>query len=871
MKPRLTQRVQKWCCRFIVIAMLAWAAVPCLAEDQSPAAAEVAKQRLNFEDHIVPIFKTHCFRCHGEKVKKAGLDLRRRSSIVKGGDSGQALFAGKPVESLVVNRVTSGEMPPDEKTRITEKEIATLKAWVSAGAAIKGAKEAPLVDAGEDREVTDDDRRFWAFQPPLRPSIPSVKSAAQVRTAVDAFLLARLEQSNAKFNSDASKRVLIRRVYFDVLGLPPSPADVEEFVRDDRPDAYERLVDRLLASPRFGERWGRRWLDVAGYADSDGYLAADRLRPEAWRYRDYVIRAHNEDKPFDRFILEQIAGDELVDWRRADEITPAVADDLIATGFLRTALDPTYAGYAEPLECHKVVADTVQIVSSTFLGLTVHCARCHSHKFDPISQTDYYRLHSLFLASYDPQRWQVSLARHIPLATESELEANRKTQARLKELQAAIEQLTKRTRDRFLDERLAHIADAKRRGDIKAALLIDSKKRNANQKDLVKKHANGLKFAEPDLAQRFPKFAAQVAALRNAIAAEQALMKKVVQVRGLQDLDDKPPTGKLLIRGDFKKPGKAVEPGVPVVLSPEGFQFSPQPAYKTSGRRLALGKWLIDRRNPLTARVHVNRVWDHYFGRGLVETVDDFGKAGSKPSHPELLDWLAVEFQENGWSRKALHRLLLTSSAYRQSSAPNAALAESDPDNILLGSWRPRRHDGEVIRDSILAVAGKLHRNMYGAPVPVQRHGDGRVVVADSPVGNRPSVYVIVRRSQPVTILDLFDTPKMEINCTRRTQSIVVTQPLAMLHSKFAETNARVLVDRLSREAPNDELHRIDLAYQLLFARGPRVKERTEAVNFLNEVSAAYGGKPDAKASRRAAWDQFALVLLNSNEFLYVR
>jgi Protein of unknown function (DUF1553)/Protein of unknown function (DUF1549)/Planctomycete cytochrome C len=833
---------------------------------------------LNFEDHIVPILKSRCFKCHGAKVKKAGLDLRRRFAILKGGDSGQALFAGKPDKSLIVNMVTSREMPPKGQRQLTADQIATLKRWVSQGAAIKGKTETPLKDSAEEADVTQADRRFWAFQPPTKPPVPAVKMIGRARTPVDVFLLAKLERKRAGFNRDASKNVLARRVYFDVLGLPPTPEEVDAFLKDRRPDAYERLVERLLASPRFGERWGRRWLDVAGYADSDGYLAADRIRPEAWRYRDYVIRAHNDDKPFDRFVLEQIAGDELADWRRAKRITPELADNLIATGFLRTALDPTYGNYAEPLECHKVMADTIQIVSSAFLGLTVQCARCHSHKYDPISQTDYYRLNAIFLASYDPNRWQVSLARSIPLATEAEqariATANRLVRQRVKQLNAEIARLTVDCRGRFLDERLASISDPAVRAKVKAALLLDPKKRNSGQKKLVRQYAPKLKSAESDIAARFPKSRAEMTRLRAAAAAESALTKKIVQLRGLQDLGDKATQAHLLIRGDFKNPGKTVEPGVPVVLTPPNFRFPVRSGYKSTGRRGALARWLVDRRNPLTARVHVNRIWAHYFGRGIVPSLDNFGKAGARPSHPELLDWLAVEFQSRGWSQKALHRLILTSTAYRQSSQPNARLATSDPENVLLGSWRPRRHDGEVIRDTVLAVTGKLNRKMYGPPIPVARHPGGQVSVANTPAGNRASVYVIVRRSQPVTLLELFDTPKMEINCTRRTQSIVVTQSLTMLNSAFAETNARALADRLRAEVPANEDRRLDRMYRLLYSRMPTASERSTIREFLDGIVRANLAKGTTtgprRAVREAAWDQLALVLLNSNEFLYV-
>ena len=835
-------------------------------------------KRLTFEADIVPILRTHCLKCHGAKKQESGLDLRRRFAILKGGDSGPAIVPGKPGDSLFIIRIVDGEMPPEGEPRIDAKQIDRLKKWIAAGAAITGKTERPLPATGG---VSDADRRFWSFQPPKRWPVPAVRNRGRVRTPIDAFLLARLEEKGAGFNPDAPRRVLVRRVYLDLIGLPPTPRQIHTFLTDPHPDAYERLVDRLLASPRYGERWARHWLDVAGYADSDGYLEADRLRPEAWRYRDYVIRAVNSDKPFDRFVLEQIAGDELADWRRAKEITPELADNLIATGFLRTAADPTYGNYKEPLECHKVMSDTMQIVGSTFLGLTIQCARCHNHKFDPISQQDYYRLNAVFLSSYDPRRWVVSLARSIPLATDAEQQRiarrNAAVAARIKQLNAEINAVTVRYRDKSLDEQLAQIADSTVRQKVKAALLIGAKKRNTVQKQLVARYAPKAAIAEKDLAGRFPAYKTELTALRAAVSAEQKLTKPIVRLRGLMDLEGKPAAAHILIRGDFRKPGRTVTPGPPAVLVSQNDRFRIRPGYKTSGRRLALARWLVDPHNPLTVRVHINRIWAHHFGRGIVSSLANFGKTGARPSHPKLLDWLATEFIARGWSQKALHRLILTSTAYRQSSAPNPKLRQIDPDNILLGAWRPHRHEGEVVRDSVLAVAGKLHRNMFGRPIPVTGHRDGMVTLADAPAANRSSIYIIVRRKQPVTFLQLFDVPRMRINCTRRTESIVVTQSLSMLNSRFIETNAHALAERLLKQEPSDEAARLNFAYELLFGRLPGDGERISVNEFLEGVVRAELGPKFASAAetdkatvRKRAWSQLALVLLNSNEFVFV-
>jgi hypothetical protein len=663
------------------------------------------------------------------------------------------------------------------------------------------ARAQKVAGQGKAPAIADEDRRFWAFQSPRRPAVPSVKATEQVRNPIDAFLLAKLEPSGLSFNNEASREVLLRRLCFDLVGLPPTPEQLAEFLADARPDAVERLVDRLLASPAYGERWARHWLDMAGYADSDGYLAADRLRPEAWRYRDYVIQSLNDDQPYDRFVTEQLAGDELSDWRRVDKLTADMARQLTATGFLRTASDPTYPGYTEPNEIHQVISDTIQIVGSTFLGLTVQCARCHDHKLEPISLRDYYSLRAVFLPALDPGRWQPSEVRGIRMAQE-------------KELVAILEH------NRQVDEFNKQQLNAK--GEFR-------KKLNAKLTTLAL-GVNPQKKPVPPL------------------------------LRGLMDLDGKCPEGRILRRGDCNKPGAVVAPGVPEVLTPPGFQLPAKAGYKTSGRRLALARWLTDPAHPLTARVEVNRMWAHHFGRGLVATVANFGRSGARPSHPELLDWLATEFVRSGWSRKAMHRLMVTSAAYRQSSALDPVRATADPKNDLLSSWRPRRLEGEVVRDSMLAIAGKLNPKRFGSPTPVAAKGDGSVGTADDAQGNRRSIYLIVRRSQHLTLLDLFDVPMMEVNCPERNVSTVPLQALALIHSPFSERNAAALADRILKTAPADDGARIVYAFRLAFSREPRPAE----VARIRSFTKAIGGEP------RSAWSQVALVLFNSNEFLYV-
>lgn len=842
---------------------------------------------IKFESDILPILELRCAKCHGDNKLEAGFDVRRRFAIFKGGDSGPSIVEGKPDESLLIERIDKNEMPPADEGRLDDKQKALIRQWVLAGAPTIKNPEPPLEESEIASRISDEDRQFWAFKAPVRPAVPVVKAVDRVRNAVDAFLLEKLEAKGLTFNSEAPRELLMRRLYLDLWGLPPTIEQADEFLQDDRPNAYDLLVDRLLAAPQYGERWGRHWLDVAGYADSDGYLAADRLRPEAWRYRDYVIEALNRDVPYDQFVREQLAGDELTDWRRGEEITPEIERQLSATGFLRTAMDPTYPGYIEPNEVHQVLADTVQIVSSTFLGLTIQCARCHSHKFDPISQRDYYAIQAVLLGAYDPARWQPSEVRGIPLATEAQAarinEHNKKVDERLATLLATAGELTTRFRKKRIIEILNSATtpasetppDPTLVDKLLAAVALAPDKQNEEQKQLVARHLPGTVWNEEELSKRFPEFADDIAKLKAAGAAEAALKKPIAKLRALADMDDKPAEGRILKRGEHSKPGGAVGPNVPEVLVPVGYQLPVQPGYKTSGRRLAFAKWLTDPGHPLTSRVHVNRLWAKHFGRGLVPTVGNFGRSGVKPSHPELLDWLATEFIALGWSQKSLHRLLVTSTAYRQTAAVDPAKVAADPENKLWGAWHPRRVEAEVLRDGMLAVAGKLNPQMLGSPANVAPQSDGAVIDTDDAAGRRRSIYQIVRRSQHLTMLELFDTPLMEVNCPDRTVSIVPLQALAMLHGPQAERAAQALGERTVAAATTDD-ERIAWIYRVLLTRLPRDTERHYLSAFLEEIrKEQLSSKPtptaaDQEAATRAAWKEAALVLLNSNEFLFV-
>ncbi|MFN0198283.1 MAG: PSD1 and planctomycete cytochrome C domain-containing protein [Planctomycetaceae bacterium] len=873
------------------MTLICWLATGCLIVSliaPKPTHSDNAPAPILFETHIAPVLEARCIKCHGGEKLEGGLDLRRRFTILKGGDSGTAFIPDKPDESLLLTKIEAGEMPPPGEDPLDEQQKQIVRAWIASGARLKNETEPPLEEAEPVSRVTDEDRQFWAFQTPVKPPVPAVQHIEQIRTPIDAFLLAKLEERGLTFQADAPKSSQIRRLYFDLIGLPPTPEQLAEFLSDDSPDAYERLVDRLLASPHYGERWGRHWLDIAGHTDSDGYLAADRVRPEAWRYRDYVIQSHNDDTSYDQFVTEQLAGDELSNWRQGDELTPEMVRQLTATGFLRTASDPTYPGYIEANEVHQVMSDTMQIIGSSFLGVTIHCARCHQHKYDPLSQRDYYSLQAILLPALDPdlKRWVPSEVRGIPLATESEQvrlqQMAQKADARIADLNAAIAEVGSRYRVKRAKEWIAGSTtqiDAKERENLLVAVAVAEAQRNDEQKNLVAKYIPAVNLTDDELKKLYPKYQSELSPLNAAVAAELAIKANtgIVTLRGLRDLDGPVAEGHVLIRGDHDKPGAVVAANVPEVLAPAGYQLPAQEGYKSSGRRKAFAKWLTDRANPLTARVQVNRMWAHHFGRGIVATRANFGRTGSAPSHPELLDWLATEFMDSSWSMKTIHRLIVTSSVYRQSSAVTPALTAADPDNLLLGAWPPRRYEGEVIRDSLLAISGQLNERFYGQPVPVQQLGDGSVITADDDQGRRRSVYVMIRRSQHLTMFDLFDTPMMEVNCPERPSSIVPLQALALWHGPFAERSAQLLAERIMLSNPAEEPARVQTAYQLLFSRNALPHEVEMIQTFVRTAIAqiqAESGTVDSPATRQAvektAWTQAALVLLNSNEFLYL-
>jgi hypothetical protein len=819
---------------------------------------------LTYERDIRPILKTHCFHCHGESEKpKAKLDLRLRRLMAKGGNTGPAIVAGRRDASLLYIRLVEGEMPPAEVAKKpSRQEIETIGRWIDQGAPTARAEPERIADGPTPEELS-----FWSFQPVRRPPVPA---AVGGRTEIDRFLLAALAKKGLSFSPEADKLVLLRRATLDLTGLPPRPEEAAAFLADEAPDAYDRLVDRLLASAAYGERWARHWLDAAGYADSEGYDERDAERKWAWRYRDWVIRSFNADLPFDRFILEQVAGDELLRPPYA-ELKPAEIDLLVASGYLRMGPDGTGSRDADPVAArNQVIADTIKIVSTGLLGLTVGCAQCHNHRYDPISQVDYYRLRAVFEPAYDTKEWRTPAQRLIPLSTEAdrrraqEIEAEAAAVDREHDLkqeayiQATLEKELAKLPDEMREAlRWVHATPAAQRSDLQKQLLKEYPSTNVTK--------GSLYLYDSKAADDLKRIAARAAGIRAKKPAEEF-------VHALTEVPGKAAETRLFHRGDPQQPKEVVPPGTPAVLRGPEIP-SRDPALPTTGRRLAFARWLTDRGNPLTARVVVNRVWMHHFGRGIVGSPGDFGALGERPTHPELLDWLADEFAAGGWRLKRIHKLILTSAAYRQASRRRPQGESADPENRLLWRMNVRRLEAEAIRDSMLAAAGNLNARMFGPPVPVMADEVGQFVVGkenldgEGKVGPplplngeefRRSVYVLARRSRPLSMLECFDAPEMEPNCEARSFSTVAPQALLLMNNGFVLAQAEQFARRVRREAGEDPSAQAALAWRVAFTRQARPEELQEAVSFLGRMASP------------AALTRFCQALLSANEFLYV-
>ena len=878
-----------------------WIDQGALADGQDPAAFQARndlKPAVTSHEVLVPILHVRCLICHGRRKQEAGLDLRTRASILKGGKSGAAMVPGKPEESLLLQRIQAEEMPPPKSFSqycvrpVTSDELETLRRWIAAG-----APEAPRNAASRAAKGSTDTEKtpaLWSLQPPRSPAVPRVAQSALVRTPIDAFLLEKLETRGLTFAPPADRLALIRRAYLDLVGLPPTPAEVRAYHQDPDPQAYERLVDRLLDSVHYGERWGRYWLDAAGYADSEGKVHADNLRPHAYRYRDYVIRSFNNDKPYDRFLLEQIAGDELVDHRTIQSLTPDQVEPLIATGFLRMAPDGTWSGAQNFVpERLDVVADQVEVLSSTVMGLTLACARCHDHKYDPLPQRDFYRFSAILRSAYDPYDWLIPqepllAAAGGPFPKRLLRYGSEKEQRQVKRNNGPLEQEIKRLK-RSLEEKAAPLREqllqekrekipAALRADVKAAAKVAEDSRNELQKYLVAAFEEFLTVEPNELEKRFETYRKESAKVKKAVMEAEKKLQPHPSIRALFDMPGEPTPAYLLLRGEHTRPGDAVDPGIPAALRPQTRPYRIRKPAWSSGRRLALARWLGQPDHPLTARVMANRIWQHHFGRGLVATPGNFGKLGAAPSHPELLDWLATEFVRRGWSVKAMHRLIMTSSAYRQASgSPGAEAANGHSDNSLLSRFPLQRLDAEALRDSILKISGRLDPTPFGPADQVEVQSDGEVTSQCTSAGCRRSIYMLQRRTTPLTMLDTFDAPQLNPNCLKRSQSMVTSQALQLWNSQLTRESARHFAGRVMDAAGSDLERQVEQVYLAALSRWPTAAEKEAALGEIGQLDRHWTehldshtpAEPKRSRARWLALSTFCHAIMNSAEFIY--
>lgn len=756
-----------------------------------PAAA---KEVIDFRRDIEPIFKAACIACHGPDKQRGGLRLDHAEAAYQGGNTGRVLIPNKAVESRLLHLVAGLDpdlvMPPKGKKPLTTVEIGKLRAWIEQGAAW------PKQTITQKSAAS----KHWAFLPVTKPTLPQVQGHAWIKNPIDAFVLHRLEKEKISPAPEADRTTLIRRLSFDLRGLPPAPEEVDVFLKDNSADAYDALVDRLMQSPAYGERWGRHWLDLARYADSDGY-EQDRPRPFAWRYRDWVIRAMNRDMPFDRFAIEQLAGDLL---------PGATIEQKTATGFHRNTLTNREGGTDKEQFRVEACFDRVATTAKAFLGLTIGCAQCHDHKYDPFSQREFYQFFAFFNSDEE-----VDVAAPLPGEQETYDKAKAAFDKKKQELETAVAQ----------------------------------RKKSLKKEEL----ATDKKLAELSKALKTHEKTAPTPSLVPALALGKGRKTHV------------------MIRGDFLRPGIEVEAGTPAVLHP-------LKAKNSKPNRKDLASWIVDPANPLTPRVIANWVWHRYFGRGLVPTLEDFGTQGEKVSHAELLDFLATEFVARKWSLKNLHRLIVTSATYKQSSRHQPELVTRDPVNVLLARQNRLRLEAEILRDNALAVSGLLQPRLGGPSVrPPQPSGvsdltyagTARWVESKGPDRYRRGMYTWFQRTSPYPMLMTFDAPDGVLCCVRREKSNTPLQALTLMNDTAFVECAQALGRRvLARKAD-----RIEYLFRVCLAREPSAAERDELARVHQELATSARANPKDAArlagnAEAAAWVALARAMMNLDEFV---
>ncbi len=809
----------------------------------APKAGESAKSvaLVSYREDVEPIFKSTCGSCHSIDKHSSGFAIENPEALFKGGTrfGTKAIHSGSPADSALIAMLHGTKQPqmPLNGPPLDPVKLKTIETWIAQGAKVDAVKLG------------------WPYTAPIVHVPPHVRNSAWAKTPIDAFLLAKLDAKGLKPASPAPKSALLRRVYADLIGEPPTPEEADAFLNNSSPRAYETLVDRLLADPRYGERWGRHWLDLVRFAETHGF-ENDGARPRAWHYRDYVIRSFNTDKPYNLFLKEQIAGDELF---------PNDADAITATGFAR--LGPwDELSTDHPQRWQDYLNDVTDTTGSVVLGLTVGCARCHNHKYDRITQADYYRLQGFYVST----KW-----------TETRLPANDPYASQTAASRAKLEGLRKQ----LADLRQSHRASAllEKQKAAKSGEIISS-----IRDEEIDRY---LKNADRD---RRNQLESDIRGLEGQIAPYEPVAEAISE----DDRDGKPQH--LLLRGNLLTPGPEVKPGFIAALCggvEKPAEALPPANGHTSGRRSALANWLGNRDNPMTARVMVNRLWQHHFGRGIVASTSDFGRNGDKPSHPELLDWLAMQFMDGGWSIKKMQRMMVLSNAYRMSTQFDRVASKADPNNTLLWRMNRIRLEGEPLRDSILAVSGRLNPTMGGPSVfpkvsdeVLSTGSTHKWGVSSEADGLRRTIYVFQRRSLVLPIVEVFDGADMTNTCPRRASTTIAPQALALFNGEFTRTEARYFSERVRKDAGNDRDKQIERAYKIALCRRPSAEQRLTALSFLTRQTElhlmsrhqANGGTgtrqadfkaPDPKAmleAENAALADFCHVLINTNEFIYL-
>lgn len=1008
----------------------------------------VAADAPGYERDIVPLLKRHCVKCHGPAKQEGKLDLSLAGAIIRGGKQGASLVPHDIEASLLWQRVSSDEMPPE--TPLSDAEKAVLKAWIIAGAPGLPAKQAAGSAASH-----------WSFQPVKAPARPVVRDSANCLNGVDYYVQTRLEAAGLTLSAPADRYAVLRRVSFDLTGLPPTPAEISTFIEDQSSDAYARMVERYLMSPHYGERLGKVWLDAAGYTDSNGYFNADSDRPLAYRYRDWVVRAFNRDLPYDQFVRDQLAGDEVANFIPDQDASPDMIEKLEATHYIRNGQDGSGESDGNPdevrIDRYTALESSMQNISSSLLGLTIQCAKCHDHKFEPLTQRDYYAFQAVLAGVFAPDKWLKPNERVVYAALPGEFsqwknrlqELDQQIQRQETDLAAWVKShrphgeslftdtfdgdpatllqgwsnqapgdtapagkvavqlnqsaapasliqggqlqiiegatqgssglstkaafdwtpnaeggVVQVTFDLIADKLAAEAPGAARIGYYIALrdyndqtdqrggnILIDGNPEggtavhvdypgddnravgtigttgykpghtygvritNQGKDKYLLQHLCDWRVEEktatltaadlPDGGFGFeyccgrsfiidnvaietftPQTPSDVltAFLKELEAQEKPLQTARQEKTKLDqnrpgkialatDVAAAPPAIHLLLRGNHATPGPVAEPASIAVLTPDPAAFhiqKPNEKSTTSGRRLAWAQWVTQagsRPAGLLARVHVNRLWQHNFGTGIVATPENLGISGSPPSHPELLEWLAFELVRSNWSTRHIERLILNSATYRQSSLTDEARLKGDPDSRLLSRFPVRRLDAEAIRDAMLAASGDLDASPGGPYVPTTRTGNGEVVVPnDQPGINRRSIYLQQRRSQVLSLLQVFDAPSIVFNSTRRARSTIPLQSLSLMNSEFSLTRAQHLAGRLVRDYPS-EPDRLTAAVVLTAGHPPDSEELATLTQFLDTQIAEYEGAADA---RQRAWVDLCQMLLASNAFLYL-